>query len=601
MNELIQIKFVNAGNNTEESRESINNFFSTIVEKAIELNIWDTAIKKIVITDDFNNEIHKQAEIWNIKTLISQEKEYRVASKILFNDNLEIPEYYIFFDYQYFYSENHMLIETVFRQILNVYSKKIIPNEIKEYKFNYRPSSLVDYVKFASSEWCRTVYTRNYLNEILAEQTPLMNQNDFLVAFKRKLKKNLFEYYSDKPLVPSRIDLFWSNYFDSLYILFERIIENDTDKKGFLIKETEPSRNLIYAVINEIEELTKKCLAQEVYDVTNLKEAIKKISEHFEIFLEDETEKNFSIRLTKDPKDYFIDEIVETEPRIICFMDILGFSELINKYDGDVTSTILQDIQESFASAKTDLLENKTQQYNDAVRHLKYQTFSDNICISIPYFDNENDFIANFNLLINFVRRIQSILMTKGFFTRGGVSMGSYYSDNNIIFSKGLVNAYHLESKKAIYPRVIIDNLIIEKLFKYNPDTVKYFEIDRAIILDWENTPFLNPFGLLQSSVQQFKSQFNELNSEDHDPLTEKLNSFKKDFDEMLDNSFKSVVEDEKESLQLIKDKIAKNIQLNAKNENIVSKYLWLFEFVKWFEKDESAKLKFQFMTELMN
>ena len=601
MSELIQIRFVGANYNTEKVRKSVTSFFSTIIEKAIELDVWDTAIKKIVITDDFKNEVHKQAEKWNIKTHISQEKEYRVASKVLFNHNLENPEHHIFFDYQYFHSENYPFLQTVFGQILNVSSKKIIPSGIREYKFNYRPSSLVDYVKFASTEWCKTVYTRIFLGKLLTKQAPLMNQNAFLVAFKRKLKKNLFEYNSDISDVASRLDLFWHNYFESLNTLFLRIVENDTDKKDYLIKEDEPSRDLIYSVIDEIGELTKKCLAQKEYDVTNLKEAIKKFSEHFEIFLENENNQNFIIRLTKDPKDYFIDEIVETEPRIICFMDILGFSELINEYDSDITSTVLQDIQESFALAKTHLLENKTQQNKDVVRHLKYQTFSDNICISIPYFDNENDFLANFNLLITYVRGVQSILMTKGFFTRGGVSTGSYYADNNIIFSKGLVNAYHLESKKAIYPRVIFDKSILEKLWKYNHERVKYFGIDSAIIFDWENTAFLNPFGLLQSSVQQFESLFKELNSDDDEPLTNALNTLTKTVGEMTVGLLKSVEEDEKKSLQLIKDKIAENIYLHYKDENVVSKYLWLFEFVKWIEKDESAKLKFQFMTELMN
>ena len=77
--------------------------------------------------------------------------------------------------------------------------------------------------------------------------------------------------------------------------------------------------------------------------------------------------------------------------------------------------------------------------------------------------------------LASATRGFQSIMMTKGFFTRGGVSMGSYYADNNIIFSKGLVNAYLLESKKANYPRVLVDNLIIQKLLNYSKSQM-YFD-----------------------------------------------------------------------------------------------------------------------------
>lgn len=601
MNELIQIRLVSAYNNVEENKRKLTVFFSKIVEKAIEWDIWDIAIKTIIISDDFMNEVYQQADKWNTKSHISQEKEYRVASKILFNNNRANPEYHIFFDYRYVQNENYPIIHATFGQILNISANKIFPIKTREYVFNYRDSSLDDYVKFASTEWCIAVYTRAFLGKLNVERSPLMNQNTFLTTFKRKLKKNLFEYNSDKVEEGKKLDLFWYNYFESLNTLFLRLIENESNETDFQIKQSEPCRDLVYSVTFEIGELTKKCLDQEDYDITNLREAIKRFSEHFDIFLEHETDQNFAIRLTKNPKDYFVDEIVETEPRIICFMDILGFSELINEYDNDITSTVLQDIQESFALAKTELLENKTHQNNEFVRHLKYQTFSDNICISIPYFDNENDFLVNFSLLITYVKGFQSIMMTKGFFTRGGISAGSYYADNNIIFSKGLVNAYQLESKKAVYPRVVIDKIILERLWKYNFETIKYFGIDIAIIFDWENTAFLNPFGILHSSIKQFESLFKELNSDDDEPLTKALNTLTRTVSEMTVGLLKSVEENEKKGMQLIKDKITENIYLHEKNENIVSKYWWLFELVKWIEKDESAKLQFQFMSEFLN
>lgn len=573
MSELIQIRFLNKENDTEHIRALITDFFTTkIVDWAIKSDFWDTEIKAIVITDDFKNEIDKQANIWNIQTHLSQEKEYRVSSKILFNNNLESPEYHIFFDYQCLLSENYPILQTPFSQILNVFSKKIIPLEVRKYQINPSLFSLNDYIKLASVEWCKAVYISFILSKIQIEKTFLINHNSCLIAFKRELKKNLYEYNSDKEDNESRLQKFWNNYFDSLRTLFLRIAQNDTDKTELLIKENEPCRSLIYSVINEIRKLTNKCLDNQEYEVNNLKETIKKFSAHFEIFLENETEQGFKIRLTKDPKDYFIDEIVETEPRIVCFMDILGFSNMIEQYDKNITSTVLQDIQEAFALAKINLLENKNllNKNNNATKHLKYQTFSDNICISIPYFDNENDFLSNFNILITYVRGVQSILMTKGFYTRGGVSIGSYYTDNNIIFSKGLVNAYNLESKKAIYPRVIIDNSIIEKLRNYNREQIKSFGIDGVIIFDWENTAFLNPFGLTKS--------INETSVE----------------------LLKSLLDNEKKSIQLVKEQIV-NIYLHYKDENIRSKYLWLLEFIKWIENDETAQLKFQYMSEKLN
>ena len=46
-------------------------------------------------------------------------------------------------------------------------------------------------------------------------------------------------------------------------------------------------------------------------------------------------------------------------------------------------------------------------------------------------------------------------------YLRGGVSIGFHYEDDNIIFSDGLIKAYYLESKKSIYPRIILDEDLI--------------------------------------------------------------------------------------------------------------------------------------------
>lgn len=46
---------------------------------------------------------------------------------------------------------------------------------------------------------------------------------------------------------------------------------------------------------------------------------------------------------------------------------------------------------------------------------------------------------------------------------RGGISEGDMYVENEIMFGKGLVNAYRLESYSAIFPRIIIPIDIVEE------------------------------------------------------------------------------------------------------------------------------------------
>lgn len=600
--EIIQIHITNEYFNTEKNQEEIFKLYDSIIDTSKKMGVWSDSIIRVIITDNFSADLIEKSKEWNLAADISVEKEYTVVSKILFNHDLENPEYYIYFNFQSFYEYQFPHWEIALGQILNIYSNKIIPISIREKFIKTQPSSLNEYIEFAAIEWCKALHSRLILQKVLSEPIFPMNHNSFLITFKRKLKRNLYEYNSDKYENSRRLNTFWYNYYDSIKTIFLRLIEKETTDISLRINTEEPSYDLINNIIIEIEELTFDLIQNnKEFDITNLKETIIAFSEHFEIFLENETETNFRIRLTKDPKDYFIDEIVETEPRMVCFMDILGFSELINQYDSDITSTVLQDIQESFELAKTQLLEKNLSGNEEAVKHLKYQTFSDNICISIPYFDNENDFLSNFNLLAVYVRGFQSIMMSKGIFMRGGISTGSYYADNNIIFSKGLVNAYYLESKKAIYPRVIIDDSIIIKLFNYNKDRLDYFGLDKTIIFDWENCAFLNPFGLIESSISQFESVAKEIKKElddEDDQFTKAITNFTNSMTEMTIGLMKSLADNDKKIIEPIKSEIIKNIYNYQNNSNVASKYIWLNEFIKWLEKDESAKMKFETMRE---
>jgi hypothetical protein len=81
--------------------------------------------------------------------------------------------------------------------------------------------------------------------------------------------------------------------------------------------------------------------------------------------------------------------------------------------------------------------------------------------------------------------------MSKNYFSRGGITIGSYYSDDNIIFSGGLVEAYTLESKIAKYPRIVVSPKMLDAVKGLDDE----FDIlNSMFILDSEDVCFLNPF-----------------------------------------------------------------------------------------------------------
>ncbi len=197
------------------------------------------------------------------------------------------------------------------------------------------------------------------------------------------------------------------------------------------------------------------------------------------------------------------------EQRIVCFIDILGFGNYIEKFNYSNDITIVLEMKKSFEDAiKT--LKDRNNNPGGILDSLEHKTFSDNVLISIPYQDSDNSFITRFNLIAMYARSFQFSMMQKGFFTRGGLSMGSYYSDDNIVFSRALVNAYRLESRTAIYPRIVIDNAIIKRIHNSDPSKIKKLEIDNYIIFDWENIAFLNSYNFIDAVVDNLNGILND-------------------------------------------------------------------------------------------
>lgn len=258
------------------------------------------------------------------------------------------------------------------------------------------------------------------------------------------------------------------------------------------------------------------------------------------------------------------EEKIFTEDRIVCFADVLGFKQMIEKYDLDSSSNILFEFREAYQEA-IDSVIRAGAGFNS--KRIKFQMFSDNICISISYKNKKESFVESFAELSFLASFFQLSLMTRGFYIRGGIAKGSYYSDNNMIFSNALVKAYELESKKAIYPRIIVEQEIVDLLRNLKE------EMEFCLITDWEGIVFVNPF-LMPDSIMEIVNLING-----------KLRS----------NKEKPQVHDSKMNLQLSElINVIKNKVSITENHHIRSKYIWLLEFMKW-KNNEGSGLKFNY------
>ena len=149
--------------------------------------------------------------------------------------------------------------------------------------------------------------------------------------------------------------------------------------------------------------------------------------------------------------------------RFILFLDIIGFTEIINS---TVDSENIEKEQETSRLLQV-FEEIKTIEAKPKIReNWEVTMFSDSIVLS--FLENDDRSISKF--LFDVHRLFTKLLQLKIFF-RGGISHGLLYHDKNVVFGPALISAYRLESTAAIYPRVIIEQHVVEKLgYKYSLD-----------------------------------------------------------------------------------------------------------------------------------
>ncbi len=133
----------------------------------------------------------------------------------------------------------------------------------------------------------------------------------------------------------------------------------------------------------------------------------------------------------------------------LAFIDILGFSEMVRKDcesppgEDAYLSRLLQlhsDTKAAFAAASdTSLVQ-----------------FSDSIVVSAPYRPE------GYSGFLQQIASYQLHLLLEGFLVRGGIACGRHFSQGDFMFSQGLVEAYHIESRLAKYPRVVVSRELMD-------------------------------------------------------------------------------------------------------------------------------------------
>jgi len=561
-----------------------HNKYNEVVNWAKDNKIWNNNIEKIIVTNEYEKEIEKQAKDWGRKYALANEKKYISGSKIL--QNVSTGCLYIFFrEFPYPWEED--LNRVIISQIITSSADAILPSEILEYKGKCS-ILLSDTVKSYLCIWCPEIYRVNFEKEIFGDKDSFPSSDDVFSTFSSKLKEILFKYNGSYASHEQRRADFWYSYKAIVSNLFIRLVEIKIYKDKIVLENSNYAKHC-NLIVDEIQKIYTSFIKKESYALSSLTKLICNFSSDLGIYITDQKEiDKVHLKLTKNPKKYFKGELIDTEQRIVCFLDVLGFSEMVKEYDAEATCNYLETIQCAFNEAinlflKGDLLQDKS-----ILEYLEYKTFSDNIVISIPYFENPDDFFNNLNILTLFVRGMQYYFMSKNIFVRGGIALGSYYADNNMLFSQGMIKAYKLESDKAIYPRVILSKEIIDKLCDISNSQFFNQFFQKTFVIDNFDDVFISPFGQMKTNISQIVHSFDLLIDEKNDFLQNILTSVKEECISKLPTSEKTVIDEE--ILKLIFENKIKN----KKIEKVYQKYMWLEDYSNWyFENNSRVNFKF--------
>jgi hypothetical protein len=148
--------------------------------------------------------------------------------------------------------------------------------------------------------------------------------------------------------------------------------------------------------------------------------------------------------------------------RVVIFIDILGFRKWVHsevdKMNDDCTAIV--DIFRYIQKYYENLVE------EEYAKTLQISFFSDSVIISFEESDEDQIFhtIVDLQLLI-------LNLVYRGVLVRGAISNGKLLHTKEFILGPAFMNAYDLETKKSVVPRVICHPQIIGEAMKYKNKT----------------------------------------------------------------------------------------------------------------------------------
>lgn len=246
----------------------------------------------------------------------------------------------------------------------------------------------------------------------------------------------------------------------------------------------------------------------------------------------------------------------------VAFVDVLGFTDMIEQDNG--TGKYLEIVKNAIHKGTKQLQERKEGSRDNPYKfwfdEFKVKSFSDCFCFSIPleFERREKDYKQNLVAFYVWLKVFYNELLNQGFLCRGGITQGWHYAGEDIIFSKALVDAYLIESKKANHPIIMISDDLLKEIKSRGFSNERYFQYMFAH--DNAGRNFLHPFNYSIVDEMFFANKYEEDLEKDKEDRGLLINQY----------------------LGILNEKIKLN-----KGKKAVDKYQWLKEFALYTLQDD--------------
>jgi len=137
---------------------------------------------------------------------------------------------------------------------------------------------------------------------------------------------------------------------------------------------------------------------------------------------------------------------------VVCELDILGTASEVQ--DDETALRNLRTTQRAFARAR---------RWPDRLPEVQARWFSDNAAL---FARSQSSFFDDLALpsVVIVAALMQLELALEGRFLRGGIARGPFHASDDFIYGKPLVDAYVLESKHAVVPRILVSDALADTL-----------------------------------------------------------------------------------------------------------------------------------------